>query len=448
MATVKIENVSQTRKRLVVPVTADDIAKADAEVLKTITNEARIQGFRPGHAPESMVRARYGKIIADEISRKVISEGYQKALKEAGLDFCSVVNVENGDLTKGRATNVAITVDIYPEFKLPKYKELEITLPKVVVEDSEVESTLNLIRGQRAQFNPVEREATAGDYVRLSYVGTLDGKPVSELLPSRPIYGEQKNTWEEAGNHEYGIKAISEGLLAMKKGDKKTVVETFAKDFETRELASKKVSYALEVFEVREKKLPELDEAFFKSLGVENLEALKTQIRASVEGRARQDQAETKRARISDTLIESIKCPLPESLLASESQSILNEIVEDNQRRGVSEEVIKSKEKELAAAAKDGAEKRVRLRIILRKVAEAEKIELTEDDFKNWIMSEAARRQMAPDKLVKELSADRERLVNLQQALKLSKALKFVVDSAKVTEVDPKEYASKNAKKK
>jgi trigger factor len=442
MSNVKIENLSKTRKRLVVPVSADEIRKAEASVVASVTREASIPGFRPGKAPEATVRAKYAAVIADELRHRLVTDSYQKALKEDQLEFCSVVDIEGADeinpADPKKGANIKVTVDVYPEFKTPTYKELIVKLPKAEVDEKEIDKTLDLIRGQRAQFNAVEREAQKGDYVRLSYYGTLNGKPVAEIVADKPIYGTQKNTWEEAGHHEYGIKAITEGLIGMKKGEKKTVVMEFEKKFEVRELAGKKVNYEIEVLEVREKKMPEMNEEFFKSVGVKDLEELKKNIRTSLESRAKEDQENAKRAQLSDALVNSVDFPLPESLTASESQSILNELIEENQKRGVSEEAMKKNEKQLIEAAKEAAQKRVKLRLILRVIAKEEKLEVTQEDLQRYVMTEAMRSQSSPEKIAKELSSDREKLSNLQQALKLGKAMKVVVDGAKVEEGEKK----------
>jgi trigger factor len=253
-------------------------------------------------------------------------------------------------------------------------------------------------------------------------------------VKDKPIYGEQKNTWEEAGKHEYGIKAISEGVVGMKKGDKKTVVMEFDKKFEVKELAGKKVSYELEVLEVREKKLPEMNEEFFKNAGVKDEAELKAKVKESLENRAKEEQEQSKRRQVGDALIASAKFSLPESLLEGESSQILKELMDENARNGVSEEELQKRQKEMLSAAKDAAEKRVRLRLILREIVKTEKLELSEEDFQRWIMSEAMRHQTSPDKIVKELQGDRERTSNLVQSLKLARAMQLVMDAAKVEE--------------
>jgi trigger factor len=434
MSSVKIENISKTRKRLVIPVSGEEVKQAEADVIASITREANLPGFRQGHAPEAMLRSKYARLIEEELRDKVIRDGYQKALKEADLELCAIVDVENDKIVVGRNTTVKVTADVYPEFKTPNYKGIEVKLPKINIEESEVEKTVEFIRGQRAEFTPAEREVRKGDYVRISYHGTLNGKAVSEIVPDQPIYGTQKNTWEEAGDHENGIKAIAEGLVGMKKGDKKTVQMEFDKKFAAAALSGKKVSYDIEVLELREKKLPELNEAFFKALGVKDLEELKKNIRASLENRAKEDQEDDKNHQISDALIDSADFPLPEALLKAESQQVLDEIIADNQQRGVSEELIKKNEKQMVETAKEAAQKRVKMRLVLRQIANDEKVQVTQEDLQRAVVNEAMRRQEAPEKFVKELSADRERLNNFTHALRLGKAMKLVVDAAKITE--------------
>jgi trigger factor len=436
MSTVNIETLSPTRKRLVVPVAAEDVVKAEAVVIKAVMAEANVPGFRVGKAPEAMVRSRYAATIADELQRRVVTESYQRAVKDAKLDLCAIVDIEAEPVAATRNTVVTVTVDLYPDFTLPSYKSLPVKLPKVQVEDKEVTATIDLIRGQRADFSPVERAAAAGDYVRLGYVGTLDGKLVSEIVPDRAIYGTQKSTWEEAGQHEYGIKAITEGIIGMQKGDKKTIVMNFDKSFEVAALAGKAVSYEVEVHEVRQKKMPELDENFFKSVGVKDLAELTEQIRKSLQARSQEENETAKRTQLSDALVAAVNCELPESLLTAETQQIADEIVDENRRRGVAEELIEKNRSEIIAKAKDAAQKRVKLRLVLRKVAEAEKIEVKEDDFQRYIMTESMQRQTSPDKILKELQSDRERMSNLAQALRLSKAMNVIVDAAKIEEVE------------
>ena len=149
------------------------------------------------------------------------------------------------------AASVEITVDVEPEFDLPT-KEYELTIEPTDVSDEEITKELMQLENSE-QADVVERAVQNGDYVKCSYEGMLEGKAVADLVPEKPMYGKQANTWEEAGNQTgMGVDAIADGVIGMSVGDKAT---TFAKDLEVS-LANKSVSYQLEVHEAREKKHP------------------------------------------------------------------------------------------------------------------------------------------------------------------------------------------------
>ena len=240
-----------------------------------------IPGFRKGKAPANVIRKKYAKELRDELNRKVSTAAYDAVLEQKDLKVYSILKIDAGELEPSQSASVEVTVDIEPEFELPKYKDFELTIEPTDVSEEEINKELDTIREQRASFDVVERASQKGDYVKCSYEGTLDGKAVAELLPEKPMYGKQSNTWEEAGNQTgMGVDAIAEGVIGMSAGDKKELTADFAKDFEIDALAGKSVSYKLEVHEVREKKAPALeDEEFLKSLKIESVELLKEKSR-------------------------------------------------------------------------------------------------------------------------------------------------------------------------
>ena len=132
----------------------------------------------------------------------------------------------------------------------------------------------------------MDRPVSEGDYVKCSYEGKIDGEGVADLLPDKPMYGKQTNTWEEAGNVTgLGVQAIAEGIVGMSKGESKEVKADFDKDFELTPLAGKSVNYTLEVHEVREKKSATLDEDFLKSLKVEDEKTLRERLEKDLAAR-------------------------------------------------------------------------------------------------------------------------------------------------------------------
>ena len=284
---VEIKDAGDARKVALVTFESDEVTSQESQVCKQFGRMANIPGFRKGKAPENVIRKKYSKELKEELNRKVSTTAYEAVLDHEDIRVYSILKVDAGEVEANSPATVEVTVDVEPEFDLPAYEEFEYTIRSTEVSKEEVEKELDGLRDQRASFEEVDREVADGDYVKCSYEGTLDGSPVSEILPDKPMYGKQSNTWEEAGEAKgMGVEGIATGIVGMKKDEKKEIEITFEEDFELAPLAGKKVIYAVEIHEVREKKAPEAeDEDFLKALKAENLDQLKEKIEADLKVR-------------------------------------------------------------------------------------------------------------------------------------------------------------------
>jgi len=431
---ITVEDVSATRKTLVVNVTAEEVGAEEKAVLGDIAQAARLPGFRPGKAPADLVRRRYAREIAEELQRKVATKAYEEGVKESKLNIFAAVGVDGGVITAGQPAVVKITVDLQPDFALPEYKGLPIFAPAVEVADAEVEAAITDLRQQRADYVVVERAAAAGDYVRLNYTGTLNGKLIAEIAPERPIYGTQNATWEEAGAAQApGVRAIIDGIVGLKAGDKKEVTQTFPAEFEVPALAGQTANYALEVLEIREKRPVALDDAFLKSLQCESVEQLQGRIRDDLKSRKEQESHASRREQVVKALNGAVEFPLPESAVENETQSLLRDHIERQMRQGVTEADFEKHKDELHKSAHTAAAARVKLLMILLKIAEKENIKVENDDLHQRITQEAMMTRQRPEQIVKRLQEDRSLLAHLQRAILHAKTLDFVVQHANVT---------------
>jgi len=431
---ITIEDVSPTRKTLVVTVPAAEIAAEEKTVLGEFTQSVRLPGFRPGKAPADLVRRRYTREIGEELQRKVTSQAYEHAVKESKLEIFAAVGVDGDPVALGKDALLKITVDVQPQFSIPEYKGLPVSVPAKEVTDTDVEAAINDMRQQRADYAVVERPAAAGDFVRLNYTGTLEGKPIAEIAPERAIYGTQHGTWEEAGSAQApGVRAVVDGIIGLKAGDKKDVPHTFPADLDVPALAGKTASYAIEVLEVREKRPAALDDAFFKGLQVENLDQLRERVKDDLKSRKEQDSLATSREQIVKALTGAVDFPLPESAIESETQNLLRDFMERQMRAGATEEDFEKRKDELFKSAREAAFNRVKLLLILLKIAEQEKVVVDNDDLHRRIMQEAMMTRQRPEQIVKRLQEDRSLLASLQRAILHAKTLDFVVGLANVT---------------
>ena len=307
------------------------------------------------------------------------------------------------------------------------------------VSDEDIDKEINTLRDQRASFDVVEREAKEGDYIKCSYEGELDGKAVSEIVPDKPMYGKQTNTWEEAGQAKgLGVDAIAEGVVGMKSGEKKEIEAKFKDDFEIAPLAGKSVIYQVEVHEVREKKAPEMDEEFFKSVKVENLEELKDRVLTDLESRKQRENQNSKRSQVTQKILELPDFPLPQQAVEDESNSIFQQRAQRAIQQGTKQEEIESQKDELWKEAKTQGEARVKLTLILGKIAEKEKVEVNNEDLARAASQEAMMMRKDPTAYIKELSKDRRQLHRLRQDILHDKTLDLVANKTKENISDTK----------
>ena len=409
-------------------------------VVGEIAKVARLPGFRPGRAPTELVVKRFGKEVLEEFKQKVVSRAYRDGLEKTKLEVASVVKVDEGTIEPGLSSAITFTVDVHPQFDLPEYVGLPITVVPAEASDAEIDAVIENLRQERADFRVAARPAQKGDYVKLAYEGRVADKPIAELVPDKQVYAKVPQTWEEVDGEAPGlVPGLGKQLAGLKAGERKDIAISFPVDFAgAPALAGKSAVYAVEVQEVRERVLPPLADEFFKSQQVESLEALKAQIRQNLKVRKEYENRRAQRQQVSEALAGRIEFPVPESLIAAETQEVLRRFMEDNLRRGVPEAEFEKNKKELYENARRAAVGRVKTQLMLARIAEKEKIQADERDLDSAIMREALRSNQRPEKVAKDLTNHRERLRSLQQAIVIDKTLDFLVSKATVTTAGPK----------
>jgi trigger factor len=430
---VEIKEAGDARKIVNVTFDSDEMSEKGNQVCKELGRLANIPGFRKGKAPEQVIRKRYASEIQQELSRKVSTAAYEAVLENKEIKVYSILKVEPGEVKSGEPATIEVTVDIESEFDLPKYEEFELTVHSAEVNDEDVEKELDTLRDQRASFDEVERATAKGDYVKCSYEGLLDGEPVMELLPDKPMYGKQSNTWEEAGQAKgLGVDAIAQAVIGMKKEEKKEVEADFPKDFEIAPLAGKKVIYSLEIHEVREKKAPQADnEDFLKALKAESLEDLKAKIKDDLVSRKERENIDGKRGQVTQKILDMPDFPLPQQAVEDESKTIFQSNVQRAIQQGAKQEDMEAKRDELWKEAQVQAQARIKITMTLSKIAELEKVEVSNEDLAQAATREAMMMRTDPQKYVQELAKDQARINRLRQDVLHDKTLELVAGKAK-----------------
>ena len=435
-----IEKISDTRQKVSVSFDAAEIAGERKNVVAEFVKFAKVPGFREGKAPAAMIEKRFEADIKAQLERAITNKAVEALNSIKEFDIFAVVDLQAGDVESKDGATLTFTADIYPQVKLPEDYKTTVELNPVEATDEEIQKTVDFYRNQRAQYNKIEdRAAQKGDFVQVSYEGKIDGKSVDELVEKPAMYGKQNGTWEEAGNTDVpGVRSIVEGVVGMKVGEKKTVEEIFAADFPEAALAGKTAVYEVELNEIREKKLPEVDEAFLKDMGDKTEADFRARLAKDITAEKTQHNEVLKRQYAVDQLLEKIDFPLPESALEEERQSVLQEMMMRFMSSGAAKEDLEKNKQALYDSASKEAEPRAKMRIFLNRVAVANNLKVENDDMQRMLWQESVRTRTRPEELIKQLKKDQGRVNRMRSDALLQKAINFIAEKAEVKIVEKK----------
>jgi trigger factor len=423
-------------KKLVrIEVEAKEVEAAFEDVGKTFVREAALPGFRAGKAPREMILKRFEKEIQDEVKRKLIPDAYHKAVKEQNVNVFGYPDIEEIQFGRGQPLQFAATVETQPEFELPEYRGLPAKRETTKVTEQDIDRALEVLRDRQAKFQKVERAVKEGDFVVVNYRGTCDGQAITEIAPAAKGLTEQKGFWIEVKNDSF-IPGFAPQLIGAQAGDKRTVNVDFGADFVTPQLAGKQGVYEVEVMEVKEKILPEFNDAFAQSYEAENLAKLRTGVRADLQNELNSKTSRSIRNQVVNALLSRLNFDLPESIVSQETRHVVYDIVGENQKRGVSKETLDAQKDQIYSLANKSAKERVKAGFIFNRIAQQEGIKLTEQEINARIVVLAQQYQMPAQKFLKELEK-RNGLPEIYEQLLNEKVITFLQENARIEDVAP-----------
>ncbi|MEP7016258.1 MAG: trigger factor [Verrucomicrobiota bacterium] len=434
---VDVDKQPGSVSKLHIQLPADEVTKEWDAIADSFARFAKIPGYRPGKAPRSVIEKRFRKEIQEEVTKKLVSKSYHEAVEKEKLRVASLSNIEDVQFGDDKSMRFRATVVTVPEFELPDYKKIPVKLPDTNVTETEIDAALERLRDQSADFVDVpERPLQMGDFAVIDFEGLIEGKPISEVAPqaSRNLHGGKK-FWLHLAPDNF-VPGFCEQLVGLKRDETKLVIVNFPEDFAVKEVIGKKADYTVTLREIKEKAQPALDDAFAeKVVPGKSLADLRHLIEHDLEHGKEHEVERAKEGQIVKYLHERIQFELPPALLQDETRRALAELVQRNRERGITDEMLKEKEKELIDGAAGLASHRLKTNFILHRIAEGEKIEVTREDLDLRIRQEAAQYDISVDKMRKQLE-EHQQLNTLAEQILLGKTLDFL--KANVT-VEPAE---------
>ena len=424
---VEVENEPHGVATLRIELPPEDVRKEWDAIASNYSRYARIPGYRPGKAPKQVIERKFRKEIQDELTKALVSKSYREAIAEKQLKVVSLTDVGDVEFGDDRSMRFKATVVTAPEFELPEYKSIPVQLPSTAVSETEIDAALERLREQTADFVDAKDRALAmGDYAVLDFTGAIDGVPISEIVPeaSKNLHGGKK-FWLHLAPENF-LPKFCDQIVGMKTGETRSVQVEFPAEFPVTELAGKKADYAVTLNEMKEKVLPAIDDAFAaKIIPEKTLAEVRHAIEHNLEHEKEHEIERAKEQQIVKFLHERISFDLPPPLLKNETRRALNELVHRNRERGVPDELLKGKEKELIEGAGSLAAHRLKTNFILHRIAEAEKLGVTREEIDEAIRTQAAHYNVSVDKMRKEFE-ENDRINGLAEEILLGKTLDFL----------------------
>ena len=443
---VEVEKQPGSVSKLQIELPPEEVSKEWDSIANSFARFAKIPGYRPGKAPRSVIEKRFRKQIQEELTKKLVSKSYHDAIERERLRVASVTNIEDVQFGEDKSMRFRATVVTAPEFELPEYKNIPVQLPETKVSNAEVDAALERLRDQSADFvDAAERGLQMGDFAVIDFEGSIDSKPVSEIAPqaSKNLHGGKK-FWLHLAPDNF-LPAFCEQLTGQKRDETRKITIVFPADFPVKELGAKEACYAVTLREIKEKVLPRLDDALAEKLiPGKMLVDLRQMIEHDLEHEKEHERERAKEGQVVTYLHERIQFELPPALLKNETRRVLGELVQRNRERGIPDEMLKDKEKELIESAAALAAHQLKTNFILHRIAECEKIDVSRKDVDLRIRQEAARYDISVDKMRKELE-EHDGLNPLTEQILLGKTLDFLKANVSVEKTEESTVAEEKS---
>jgi trigger factor len=428
-------DVSPTRKEIRIEIEPEEIRSAYDRISKQYSKAATVPGFRPGHAPTSVVRTRYKSEIRSDVIRELLPDAVNAAIAEHSIHAIGEPNVELDntealDNLGDQPITVKVGLEVLPEITLSEYKGLEITRRLRPITDADIDRVIDEFRNSTAAFMPVEdRPSELGDTVTINARGKFADEPDAEEIKVDDV---------EVVLGGPGVQQeFTENLTGVRPEETKTFLVDYPQDFSSPGLAGKKVEYAAEVTAVRKKELPELDDEWAASLGgdVDSVATLKTKVREDLEARATAESDHQMRGEVVRKLVAAHQFEVPESLVEQQTVHRLEEIARQMMNRGVDPRTAQLDWAGAREELKVQAEEDVRATMLMEKIAEAENITISDEEIEAEIESIATATRQSIEQVRAALTKNGgER--SIAQRLRNRKALDLLIENARVTDAE------------
>ena len=422
---VQVENLEKLERRITLTLSADALKNEVESRLKRLARTVKADGFRPGKVPMSVVSQRYGYSVQYEVMNDKVGEAFSKAASEAQLRVAGAPRITEKEGAPEGEIAFDATFEVYPDVRLGDLSTAEVERVSADVTEEAIDKTLDILRKQRRTFaqRPAAEGAADGDRVTIDFEGKIDGTPFEggKAEGFQFILGEGRM-----------LEQFEKAVRGMKAGESKTFPLSFPEDYHGKDVAGKEADFLVTLKKVEEQNLPEVNEAFAKSLGIADatVEGLRADIKKNLEREVKFRLMARNKAAVMDALVKTAELDLPKALVQNEVERLVEGARADLKQRGVKDA---DKAPIPAEMFTPQAERRVRLGLVVAELVKAEKLQATPDQIKAHV-EELAQSYEKPADVVRWYFGDRQRMAEVEAVVIENNVTAFVLGKAKVVD--------------
>ena len=414
---------SALERRLDLAVALADLDKDIEQRLKRMSKNVKMPGFRPGKVPANIVKQQYGAQAHNEAMNEAIERAFSDAVRSQQLRVAGYPRIEAKKTESTTHIEFSAIFEVYPQFTVADLKDVEIERAQLEVGAAELDNTLDVLRKQRVNYEPVDRAAAAGDKVTIDFLGKKDGEP---------FQGGQAHDYPFVLGQGAMLADFEQAVTGLKAGESKTFDMTFPAEYFAKDLAGQAVTFEVTVKEVREAILPEIDEEFAKTLGVGDgsVEKMRAEIEANLKREVKKRLQSKNKDQVMEALLKANPIDVPNALVEMEIERLMNAARADMEQRGGAKMKDFPMQREWFV---EQAKRRVTLGLVLSEAVKVHQLQAKPEQVKA-IVEEAAQSYEHPEEVVRWYYAQPQRLSEIEGVAIEDNDVAWALSSAKVVD--------------
>ncbi|MEJ6022774.1 trigger factor [Ramlibacter sp. PS4R-6] len=420
---VTVETLDKLERKITLTLPADVIKNEIDSRLKRLARTVKMDGFRPGKVPLNVVAQRYGYSVHYEVMNDKVGEAFAQAANEANLRVAGQPRITEKDGAPDGQLAFDAIFEVYPEVKIGDLATAEVERLATEVSDAAIDKTLDILRKQRRTFaqRPADAPAADGDRVTVDFEGKIDGEP---------FQGGKAEDFQFIVGDGQMLKEFEDATRGMKSGESKTFPLAFPEDYHGKDVAGKQADFLVTVKKIEQANLPEVNEAFAKSLGIPEgtVEGLRADIKKNLEREVKFRLLARNKQAAMDALVAKSELDLPKSVVQAELDRMVEQARADLKQRGL-------KDADKAPIPEDmfrpQAERRVRLGLVVAELVRTNNLEAKADQIKQHV-EELAASYEKPAEVVRWYYGDRRRLAEVEAIVIENNVTDFILAKAQV----------------